>query len=74
MTAGAPTKSGLDRITKNNPVRLNVVTVATAPNASANGAGSVIFVSNGSTGTPCLAVSDGTNWKVVDLGSNIAAS
>lgn len=38
-------------------------TVATAPSASP--AGQIVFVSNGSAGTPCVAVSDGTDWLVM---------
>lgn len=34
----------------------------------------VIYVTNGNAGAACLAVSDGTNWKVVALGSTIAAT
>ena len=48
-------------------------TVASAPSASAAGAGSVIYVSNGAAGSPILAFSDGTNWKRSDTGATIAA-
>lgn len=49
-------------------------TVATVPSASAASAGAVIFVSNGTAGSPCIAVSDGTNWKVCSVGASIAAA
>lgn len=49
-------------------------TVDTVPSAVTLGSGAVIFVSNGDGGSACLAVSDGTNWKVLSLGSNISAS
>lgn len=39
-------------------------TVATAPSASEN-THCVIFVTNGASGSPCLAFSNGTNWKQV---------
>lgn len=35
-------------------------------------AGSVIYVSNGNAGSACIAVSNGTNWLAVSLGSAIA--
>lgn len=34
----------------------------------------VVYCSNGDTGSPCLAVSNGTNWKRIALGANVAAS
>ena len=74
MSAGAVTSGGLNRTTKGNPVLLKVTTVAAAPSASKAGAGAIIYVSNGNAGAACLAVSDGTNWKVVALGATIAAA
>jgi hypothetical protein len=47
-------------------VKLPAYTVATAPSASAAGAGATIYVSNGAAGAPTVAVSNGTNW----IGSN----
>ena len=44
----------------------------TVANAPSNGTtGRVIYVSNGNLGSPCLAVDDGTAWKVVALGATI---
>lgn len=74
MSAGVPTTGGLNRTTKGNPVLLKVTTVALAPSAATAGAGAIIYVSNGNAGAACLAVSDGTNWKVVALGATIAAA
>ncbi len=48
-------------------------TVATAPDATKY-SGNIIYVSDGATGSPCLAWSDGTNWKVIALGATISAS
>lgn len=48
--------------------------VATAPDAVAAGAGAMIYVTNGNAGSPCVGVSNGTNWKVVALGATISAS
>ena len=51
-----------------------VYTVATAPSA-ASLAGMQIYVSNGAAGSPCMAFSDGTNWKRTDTpATTIAAS
>ena len=55
-------------------IKLPTHTVANAPSASAAGAGTIIFVSNGAGGDPCVAVSDGTNFIRPDTGGTIAAS
>lgn len=54
--------------------KLPTYTVATAPSASAAGAGTIIYVSNGAAGSAILAFSDGTDWKRSDTGATIAAS
>jgi len=48
-------------------------TFATVPTAATN-AGRVIYVSDGSAGSPCAAISNGTNWLVISLGSAISGS
>ena len=50
----------------------NSFEIATVPDADVND-GRVIYVSDGSEGSPCAAISDGTNWKVLALGATIAA-
>ena len=55
-------------------IRVPTYTVLTAPSASAAGAGTLIYVSNGAAGSPILAFSDGTNWKRSDTGGTIAAA
>ena len=55
-------------------IKLPTHTVANAPSASAAGAGTIIFVSNGAGGNPCVAVSDGTNFIRPDTGGTIASS
>ena len=55
-------------------IKLPTFTVATAPSASASGAGTLIFVSDGSAGSAILAFSDGTNFKRSDTGATISAS
>tara|TARA_B100000989_G_scaffold223952_1_gene171420 strand:- start:165 stop:452 length:288 start_codon:yes stop_codon:yes gene_type:complete len=42
-------------------------------NAPSNGtAGRVIYVTDGNLGNPCLAVDNGSAWKVVALGATIS--
>jgi len=53
-------------------IRVPTYTVLTAPSASAAGAGTLIYVSNGAAGQPILAFSDGTNWKRSDTGATIS--
>jgi hypothetical protein len=55
-------------------IQVPTYTVATAPSASAAGAGTVIYVSDGAAGSAILAFSDGTNWKRSDTGATIAAA
>lgn len=56
------------------PVNHPAYTVATAP-AAASYLGAHIFVSDGGAGSPCMAFSDGTNWKRTDtIATTIAAS
>lgn len=55
------------------PVTGNSFTVATAPDAASN-AGRVIYLTNGSAGAACAAISDGNNWKVVAIGATISAT
>jgi hypothetical protein len=37
-------------------------------------AGDIVNLSNGDGGDPCLAVYDGTNWKVIALGATASAT
>ena len=52
---------------------LQAYTVATAPPA-AQFPNAVILVSDGGAGSPCLAVSNGTNWKVVTITSTTVSA
>lgn len=58
------------------PFRLISKTVAelAADYPAASWAGAVVYCSNGDTGSPCLAVSNGTDWKRIALGAAVAAS
>lgn len=42
--------------------------------ALAAGEGDIAYCSNGDAGSKCIAVYDGTNWKVVALASTISAT
>lgn len=53
-------------------VQLPTYTVASAPSATGL-TGTIIYVSNGLAGAPCVAVSNGTNW-ISPAGTAIAAS
>lgn len=53
-------------------VQLPAYTVASAP-AATGLTGTVIYVSNGLAGAPCVAVSNGTNW-ISPAGTTIAAA
>jgi hypothetical protein len=47
------------------PLKLKTYTVATLPSAATH-TGCIIFVSDGSDGTACICVSNGTNWLASD--------
>lgn len=53
-------------------VKLPAYTVASAPSA-ASLTGTIIYVSNGLAGNPCVAVSNGTNW-ISPAGTTISAT
>jgi len=55
-------------------VHLPTYDVAGLPSAATEGAGAAVYCSNGNAGAKCLAVSDGSNWKVVALGATVSAS
>jgi len=54
-------------------LRLGSFAVAGLPTAS-NYTGHIVYVTNGDAGSPCLAVSNGTSWLRVALGSAVSAS
>jgi len=51
-------------------IRLKVYNVAGAPSAST--AGRLIWVTDGNSGAATVAVSDGSNWKVIAFGATIS--
>lgn len=52
------------------PKNEDAYTVATVPEADEN-VGRTIYVSDGADGSPCVAVSDGTDWLRVAVGAAI---
>jgi hypothetical protein len=50
---------------------MSAYTVAKLPSPSANKY-LLAYVTNGNNGIPCLAVSDGTAWKRILLGSTVS--
>ena len=58
--------------TNAHSIQLPVYTVATANALSDKATGQIIYVSDGNTGSPTLAVYNGSNWKVVALGATIS--
>jgi hypothetical protein len=49
----------------------NVASAAAAGVTPANNPGALIYLSTGGTGgVPCLALSDGGNWKQIAVGAN----
>lgn len=53
-------------------IQLPVYNVASATALTGNAAGQMIYVSNGDSGNPCLAVYSGGTWKRVALGATIS--
>ena len=64
---------GVANIATCDSLQLPGYTVASAANIATPAAGQVIYVSNGDSGNPCLAVYSGGAWKRVALGANISA-
>lgn len=60
------------RVTIEDILLLTPQTV-TELNALSSSAGDVAYCSNGDAGSPCIAVYNGTAWKVISFGSTISA-
>jgi len=72
-TVAEITSNEIFNISNAHSLQLPVYTVAQANALSNKTTGQVIYVSNGSGGNPSLAVYNGSDWKVVSLGSTISA-
>lgn len=66
------TSTGILDISSGQSIKLPNYTVAQAANISNVSTGQMIYVSNGDTGNPCLAVYSGSAWKRVSFGANIS--
>lgn len=62
-------RSGFDQA-----ITLPSYTVATVPSASGEGAGSLLYVTDGAAGEGVPAYSDGTDWRRVDTRAVISAT
>ena len=51
-------------------IQLKVYNVAGVPSAASGG--KLIWVTDGNSGAPTVAVSDGSNWKVIAFGATIS--
>lgn len=82
---GQPRKISINQLTEyiqgelvsdvSTPFRLISKTVAelAADYPASSWANGVVYCSNGASGVPCLAVSNGTNWLRIALGAAVAA-
>lgn len=62
------------RVSVEDLVNLNPRTTAQLEAIASPAEGDVAYCSDGDAGSKCLAVYDGSNWKVVSLGSTISAT
>jgi hypothetical protein len=65
------TAQGIFNISAGHSLQLPAYTVANATALSNVATGQMIYVSNGATGNPCLAVYSGGTWKQVAIGNTI---
>tara|TARA_R110000782_G_scaffold15263_1_gene44703 strand:+ start:140 stop:571 length:432 start_codon:yes stop_codon:yes gene_type:complete len=63
-----------DRVAIENIINLFPLTVTQVNAIGSPAEGDVVYTTNGDAGAKCLAVYDGSNWKVVALGATISAS
>jgi hypothetical protein len=66
------TVPGVVNITNTHSLQLPTYTVSQATSLGNTATGQVIYVSNGDSGNPCLAVYSGSTWKRVVLGATIS--
>lgn len=65
---------GSERVSINNIINLEPRTVTQLAAIVTPVTGDVAYCSNGAAGQPCLAVYNGSSWRVVSLGSAISSS
>jgi hypothetical protein len=74
QNGSAAINAALAKLASGEDITLATFTVATLPAAAAGNAGRLVRVSDGNAGQPCLAMSNGSAWKVIALGATAAAS
>ncbi len=67
------TTGNVTTLVMNGLATVKSYTVATVPAATSH-AGAVVYLTDGNAGAACLAVSNGTAWKVVALGATASAT
>ncbi len=67
------TSAAVTTLVMNGLATVKSYTVATVPAATSH-AGAVVYLTDGNAGAACLAVSNGTAWKVVALGATASAT
>lgn len=72
LTSATITTTGIFDISTGPGLKLPSYTVAQAANISSPTTGQVIYVSDGDTGNPCLAVYSGGAFRRVSFGANIS--
>jgi hypothetical protein len=68
------TTSGMLNLADARSIKLPVYTAAAAQAIATPAVGEVIYVSNGDSGLPTLAVYDGINWRRISFGATISAT
>jgi len=63
---------GTDKVAIQHIINLNPQTLTELNARSDKAEGDVAYCSNGDSGSKCIAVYDGSNWKVVALGATIS--
>lgn len=72
QAVGAKMTISGDTVEMDAPMKLKQYSVVSAPDAALY-TGHEVYISNGDSGNPCLAVSDGVTWRRISLGSTISA-
>lgn len=67
-------QSATTKIVIQDVLRLGSFTTADVNLIASPAAGEIVYCTDGNTGSPCLAVYDGSAWKRVALGATISAT
>ena len=75
--ANTDTITATGKLTTQNGLVLTSLNVSTANTLAGLGVideGSIIYCTDGDSGSKCIAIYDGSNWKRISLGANISSS